>query len=305
MSISLLNLISTPVPVLNTLGLSLRVGLSSEDPKVFLPSEHYDAYLSVYSPEGILLDRLRLGQIPPNRRKFFEVSAITRKLVGDVDHLTVVHRVPSRLLAQGTNVEDEIELPNEADYFLFRSLIEYSFPQGGNGSVIYETPRNLNLSASSNTLSFTCQIVLSESVNSYVVLVNYSMDRSYSRIANYKFAIYSLAGALVATDQVAIGPFGIKVLDMARVISSHQIGSCRDPQDGTAAFTFIGYSDDAALLMMTVSASPSLGAVSVEHTHPPQAYLFPSQVSQQRVIKADAQEVWMEILSKLKADQLP
>lgn len=303
MRTSLLNLISTPVPVLNTLGLNLRVGLSSEDPMVGRhPSEDYEAYLSVYSPEGVLLTREHLGQIPVNRRRFFDITGVTRQLIPNLDHLAVVHRVPSRLLSQVSKVEDEMEFAEGPDYSYFRSMIEYSFLQGGNGSVIYETPHNLNLSASSNTLSFTCQIVLSDSVNSHVVLVNYSMDRSYSRIANYKFAVYSLAGEMVATDQVAIGPFGIKVLDMARMIPSRQIVRCRDPQDGIAAFTFIGYSEDAALVMMTVNASPSQGAVSVEHTHPPQAYLLPRRASQQRVIKADAQEVWKTILSKERAD---
>ena len=266
------------------------------------PSEEYESYLSVYAPEGVLLTREHLGRIPVNRRKFFDITGVTRQLIPTLDHLAVVHRVPSRLLSQVSKVEDEIEFSEGLDYSFFRSLIENSFPQGGNGSVIYETPHNLNLSASSNTLSFTCQIVLSDSVDSYVLLMNYSMDQSYSKIADYKFAVYSLAGDMVATDQVSIGPFGIKVLDMARVIPSHQIASCRDPKDRISAFTFIGYSEDAALLMMTVNASLSFGAVSVEHTHPSQAYLLPSRVSQQRVIKAEAQKAWKNILSKEQAD---
>ena len=53
MRISPLNLISTPMAVLNTVGVDLRVGLSSEDPMVGRnPSEPYEAYLSIYSPEG-------------------------------------------------------------------------------------------------------------------------------------------------------------------------------------------------------------------------------------------------------------
>ena len=161
MRTSLLNLISTPVPVLNALGLNLRVGLSSEDPMVGRhPSEPYEAYLSVYSPEGLLLERVHLGQIPANRRRFFDISVITRRLVPDLDHLTVVHRIPSRMSPESSDLEDEIEMSVEPDYSLFRSLIEYSYPEGGNGSVIYETPPRLNAGTSghrsSNTLTFTC-----------------------------------------------------------------------------------------------------------------------------------------------------
>ena len=62
MRISPLNLISTPIAVLNSVGLNLRVGLSSEDPMVGRnPSETYAAYLSVYSPGGVLLERQHLG----------------------------------------------------------------------------------------------------------------------------------------------------------------------------------------------------------------------------------------------------
>ena len=99
MRVSPLNLISTPVPVLNSLGLRLRVGLSSEDPMVGRhPTEAYEAYLSVYSPEGPLMERTHLGQILPSRRRFFDVSAIAGRLIPNVDHLAVVHRIPSRLM---------------------------------------------------------------------------------------------------------------------------------------------------------------------------------------------------------------
>lgn len=302
MRISLLNLISTPVPVLNTIGLNLRVGLSSEDPMVGrYPSEPYEAYLSVYSPEGVFLEREHLGEIPANRRRFFGISAITRRLVPQLDHLAVVHRIPSRLLAQVSSVEDEIEIPKEPDYSLFRSLIEYSFPGGGNGSVIYETPPRLNMGTSgpksSNTLTFTCQTVLSELVNTYVVLIHYSVNPFYADIATYNLGLYSLSGELVVSDRVTIGPFATKILDMARVIPERAVRSARDPQDGLSTFTFVGYSDDAAILVMAVNVAPDLGAVAVEHTHPPQAYVLPLVASYQRGVKANAQRMWKSILS--------
>ena len=61
MQVNLLNLISTPIPVLNSLGLELSVGLSSEDPVVGRsPNETFLAYLTVYSPEGKRLDLVSL-----------------------------------------------------------------------------------------------------------------------------------------------------------------------------------------------------------------------------------------------------
>jgi hypothetical protein len=265
------------------------------------PSEPYEAYLSVYSPEGLFIERKHLGEIPANRRRFFDISSITQKVVPDLDHLTVVHRIPSRLLSQVSSVEEQLELPAEPDYSMFRSLIEYSFPQGGNGSVIYETPPLLNMGTrgpkSSNTLTFTCQTVLSELVNTYVVLIHYSMNPLYSQIADYHFTLHSLSGERVLSDHVTIGPFGIKLLDMAQIIPRQWVEKEKDPHGHLSPFTFVGYSEDAALQVLLLNAAPTLGAVSVEHTHPPQAYLFPKDPAYQRKIKTDAQMAWKSILS--------
>ena len=302
MRVSPLNLISTPLPVLNSLGLRLRVGLSSEDPMAGRhPTEPYEAFLSVYSPEGLLLERINLGQIPPSRRRFFDVSATVGRLVPGADHLAVVHRIPSRLVASGSSVEDEIELANEPDYSLFRSVVEYSFPEGGNGSVIYETTPKLNAALpdarTSNTLTFTCQTVLSDVLNTHVILIHYSMNPAYSQIANYQFAVHSQSGEMVAAGQVAITPFSIKVLDMAQIIPKDAVTDQEDARDGLSSFTFVGNCDDAALQVIVVNSAPSLGAVAVEHTHPPQTYLFPWNSSYQREAKTAAQKIWRSILS--------
>lgn len=302
MRLSLLNFISTPVPVLNTLGLDLRVGLSSEDPMVERhPSEPYEGYLSTYSAEGLLLARRHLGQIPPDRRLFFDISGATRDLVSGLDHLSVIHRVPSRMLAQAFSIEEEVEIQKEPDYSFFRSLVEYSYPQGGNGSVIYETPPRLNSvtsqGRSSNTLTFTCQTVVSEIVNTYVVLVHYSVNPDYSQVANYHFALHSLSGERVLTEHVTVGPFAVRVLDMGQIIPEHIIERERDPQDGQSSFTFVGYSEDAALMVVVLNTAPSLGAVAVEHTHPTQTYLLPWDSNYQRAAKADAQRNWKSIMS--------
>lgn len=298
MEISLLNLISTPVASLNSLGLDLKVGLSSEDPMVRgKPSEPYEAYLTVYSPEGVFLVREHLGRIPPERRRLFDISSITRRLVPDLDHLSVVHRIPTRLLDQAGGVEGKIVFDEEPDYGYFRSLVQYSYPGGGNGSVIYETPPGLNSGRPTNTLTFTCQIVLSEQLNTHLLLINSSMDPAYSRIANYNFAIHSSSGEQVASSHVTVGPFGIKVLDMAQIIPPEAVESEKDPQDGISAFTTVGYCDDAALMSVVLNTSPALGAVALEHTHPPQTYLFPYQANQQRAIKSAAVAGWESRLS--------
>lgn len=302
MRVSLLNLISTPVAVLNSLGLDLRVGLSSEDPTTLnRPSEHYRAFLTTYSPEGVFLDRTDLGEIPPNRRRYFDVTNITRQFVPNSDHLAVVHRVPSSLLSQVSRVEDEIELAEEPTYTLFRSLVEYSYPHGGNGALVYETPHGLNSGARGgrppSTLTFTCQAVLSDVVNTYAILIHYSVDPAYSSVVSYNFALYSMSGEQVASDSIALGPFSINLLDMARIIPQKLVDQERDSRDGLSTFTFVGYCESAVLPTIFVNAAPSLGAVAVEHTHPPQGYLYPHDPGQRNKIKSAAQAAWKSLIS--------
>ena len=267
------------------------------------PSESYEAFLTIYSPEGLFLERVHLGQIPDHRRRYFDISAVTQNFVPEGDHLAVVHRVPSRLLGQVSSVEEEIELPGEPDYSFFRSLVEYSFPQGGNGSVIYETPPHLNVGASSNSLTFTNQIVLSKEMHSYLIVINHSVNPSYSRIAEFFFGIHCLSGELAVSNDVRIGPFGIQILDMRRLIPKHIVAREKDPKDGLSWFTFVGGSDNAALMVLGVNVSPALRAVSVEHTHPPQAYLVPKDRSLQAQVKVRARSNWRSILTASPGDR--
>ena len=160
MNISLLNLISTPVAVLNSLEVGTRVGLSSEDPKLQrLPSEEYQVYASVYSAEGVFIGREHVGAIPPHRRKFFNISEISKKYVMGSDHLCVVHRVPNSLLSEVDNVEELVEADSMPDYSLFRSLVEYSYPGGGNASIIYETPPGMNVIHRENAHPRPCHLL--------------------------------------------------------------------------------------------------------------------------------------------------
>ena len=299
MLISPLNLLSTPMAVLNSIGLNLRVGLSSEDPMVGRSqSEPYEVYLSIYSPEGSLLQRPHLGHIPVNRRKYLDVSKVTQELVPGLDHLTVVHRIPSSLASQLSDPSEDIELEKKPNYSLFRSAVEYSYPGGGNGSVVYETTPRLNDGQrSSNTFTFTCQTVLSESVNTHVILINSSVDPAYSTIVNFVYGLHSSSGELVWTDNVSVGPFGVKILDLASLVPSGIVSRERDPDDGITAFNLIGYSEEASVTVLLVNAAPSLGAVAVEHTHPPQAYIFPYSAGYKRTAKEGARQAWKSILS--------
>ena len=136
-----------------------------------------------------------------------------------------------------------------------------------------------------------------------MVLIHYSVEPSYSTMADFGFAMFSLSGEQVVSEHVTVGPFSVKILDMARIIPASVLERERDPQDGHAAFTLKGYCDGAVQIPLFVNAASDLGAVGVEHSHPPQTYLFPPQANLRRKIKADAENEWDTILAKGMSSQ--
>jgi hypothetical protein len=301
--VSLLNLISTPIPVLNSLGLDTRVGLSSDDPVGGRrPSEAFEAYLTIYAPDGRRLERVELGEIPPHRRRTFDISSMTRTRVPHDDHLTVVHRIPQRLL-RGAGPDAAVELaPDDADFAMYRSLIEYSLPGGGSGSVIYETPPGLNVRRPgrplSTTLTFTSKVALSEAVGTYVVVTNYSMDPAYTTTAAWTFALFAPSGERVGSGHRAVRPFTVAVIDArAELVAGAAVA--HRAIDELACFGFVGYSDDAALIPVVLQVAPSLGGVAIEHTHPAQAYTVPARADQASVLKLRALAAWRKRLAEI------
>ena len=307
MQVQLLNLISTPVPVLNSLGLELSVGLSSEDPAIGQsPAETYLAYLTVYSPEGEILERSLLGEVPPRRRRQFALSAITRKLVPSRDHLVVVHRVPARLAAQVQSIENPLEMDSQPSYPMWRSLIQYAYPGKGNGSVIYETPPRLNVrrpgAPPSTTLTFTSKIVFSSQVNTVVVPIHYSMDPGYSATSRYHYLLFDQEGHEVLSRTVTLPAFSVRVLDILRELPEALIQKVTDSTDEFAVFTFVAYSEDAALAPLILNLAPALGGVSVEHTHPAQSFLLPYDDKDKGRMKSAAISAWRNRESRIDAE---
>jgi hypothetical protein len=307
MKTSLLNLISTPIPVLNSLGLDLAVGLSSEDPiGGRRPSEAFEAFASIYGADGRLVERRHLGQIPPHRRRMFDLTAVTRPLVKD-DHLVVAHRIPARLLAGGRDPDAVVELDaSDADFAMYRSLVQYSFPGGSHGSVIYETPPNFNVSrpgrAPASTLTFTSKITVSADVETALALIHYSTDPAYARAARYAYVLFGSDGDRVGAGAVTVAPFTVGLVRVRDALAPGTLARCASADDGLAWLGYVGYSTDAALIPLILTIAPRRGSVSVEHTHPAQAYTLPAKPEDKHKVKARAVALWAE---RMTADKGP
>jgi hypothetical protein len=303
MRCALQNLISTPVAVLPRLDLRVGIGLSSEDPIVGRhQSEPYETYVSVYAPNGVLASRLDLGRIEPHRRRFIDVSSLVEPFGFNDNHLVVAHRVPSSLAARFGVVDEPVVFTESPDYELFRSYVQYCYPkaQGAHGGVIYEVPPRFNESLPGKhppiVLTFTTKVVLSPIVTTSILLINYSTNPSYSTSADYRFTVHGSDGSQKAIGRQVVAPFTIGVLDLSHIISKDDVRRAEDSQDGLSHFCFYGICENASVAVLVLNLAPTLGGVSIEHTHPTQGYIVASPGIKQR-IKREAVEAWRGLLT--------
>src|SRR4051812_34053467 len=99
------HLLSTPVPLLPTLGIETHIGLSGEDPEgKRLDRQGFAVWLTAYSPKGQRARRWKIGDVAGSARRFFNLSALTKDFGFQEPHLCAVHRVPADL-----NVTDAID----------------------------------------------------------------------------------------------------------------------------------------------------------------------------------------------------
>jgi hypothetical protein len=63
----------------------------------------------------------------------------------------------------------------------------------------------------------------------------------------------------------------------------------------------VGYSTDAAMIPLILTLAPGRGSVSVEHTHPAQAYTLPARAEDKHKVKGRAVTLWKARLDAAQA----
>jgi hypothetical protein len=218
------------------------------------------------------------------------------------NHLVVAHRVPSSLAARFGVVDEPVGLTESPDYELFRSYVQYSYPtgQGAHGGVIYEVPPRFNETLPGKrppiVLTFTTKVVLSPIVTTSILLINHSTDPSYTTSADYRFAVHGADGSQKAVGRQVVAPFTIGVLDLRQIVSKDEVLRAEDPHDRLSHFCFYGICENASVAVLVLNLAPTLGGVSIEHTHPTQGYVVASPGIKHR-IKQEAVEAWRGLLT--------
>ena len=294
-----IDLITTPVAVLGDLGVTTKLGLSADDPLGMRNrDEHYRVLVTLYDPGGRFAERVELDPLHPGERRLVDLGEIAGNRFGGEKHLAVVHRVPVSLCPVG---EDPTEMApaRHGDFAMYRSMIQYGYPGGGHGGVIYETPPALNASAgggkTSGTLTFTSKIATAPAVDTTLILVHYSVDPDYARDAGYRFRIHDGGGRLCAEREIRVAPFTVAAVSIGEALAAEATGA-EDGGNGArlrpALHSLVGWSKEASFLVLFLQTRRDSGFVAVEHAHPPQTYLLPREPETQRKVKSDAIGIW-------------
>lgn len=280
---SALDLITTPVGVLNGFGLETRVGLSGEDPlAVRRQGEGFRLLLSWYDPEGRAAGREELPPLAPGERRLLDLGTLARARFGAADVLAVVHRVPLGLCPEG----DPAAMPapdDHGDFDLFRTMVEYGWPDGGRGGVIYEMPPRFNAGPRpASTLVFSSKLAFGAATETVLCLLNYSLDPEWRRAVSLPLRIHDSAGALRTERTVTALPFRPTLIPLRDLVGP-----------GTfATYSLVGWSRDGSVVPLFLQLNRQRRSIAVEHSHPPQSYLLTVDPAERFRIKERAVAQW-------------
>lgn len=298
MGIPVLDLITTPVAVLNGLGLRTAVGLSADDP---LSTRHigdrYRSFVTYYGPDGMLSDRCELPELRAHERRLVDLTDPAAKRFGAADCIAMVHRVPESLCPRGVDpTTAEIDMSAHDDYAMYRTMVQYGLPEGGHGGVIYETPPHLNdargRSRQSTTLTFSSKIVVSDTVDTILLLLHLSVDPGYRHTATYRFRLHRPDGTPVVESETSVPAFTPRTLSVREMLAANGRAHELLSSDGLQCLSLVGWSADAALLTLFLQMDARTRSVAIEHAHPPQTYLLPADNAIRAQLKSRAVERW-------------
>lgn len=293
-----IDLITTPIAVLNGMGLTTKAGLSADDP---LASRHtdesYRVIVTFYDPEGRLAQRREYDVLKPGERRLLDLGAEARSLCGSESCLSVVHRVPMSICPAGADpTAKSPEKFSHGDFAMYRCMAQYGLPNGGHGGVIYETPPGLNATGNrrwpSTTFTFTSKVAITDTLDTTLLMLHYSVSPDYKRHTKFRLRLFDSSGAALCEHEVPLKPFTAATVSIAGLLSSDVKARLYAQGNGIGLITLVGWCTDAALLMLFVQTDKTSGSVSMEHAHPPQTYLLPSDQATRGRLKAAAIAQW-------------
>lgn len=261
----LLHLVSTPIAIMAKHGLRTYAGVTGDDPlNVRNIGTTYLVLLSIYC-KGQLVGRIMAGFVRAHEHYFINLDdEIAKQGWSDTATLCVVHRIPTQYLS-GDRLNDTPVTQTHKDFSMYRTVVQYAVDGGGMGSVIYETPPNLNMTGKKpHFLSFSNKIYLHPENDSLLTFLNYSVSSDYTQAADVKIEFRDEAGTCIGNHSLTVPAMDfscIRVSDILSFVTSPFV-------------SFTVASVTSALIPLSVVVHRPTGGVSVEHSHPPQEYMM-------------------------------
>lgn len=261
----LLHLVSTPIAIMARQGLKTFAGVTGDDPSNARNAGiSFLVLLSVFG-QGRLLGRIMVGTVSTHEHYFIDVDAeVAKHGWTDIASLCAVHRIPSQYIS-GDSLIDDIVMETHGDFTMYRTVVQYAIEDKGMGSVIYETPPNLNVTGRKpHFLSFSNKIYLHPDTENHICLLNYSVSPDYSQSADVKIVFRDASGACIGRESITVSAFDFGCVQVDKFVRA-----------GPSTFvSFTAASVSSALIPLSVVVNRASGGVSVEHSHPPQEYMM-------------------------------
>ena len=287
-----LDLISTPIAILNATALQTRAGISGDDPLCErMIGERFRVLISFFDPTGIFAERVELEPIGPGERRLVDLSGLARERFGAQNALAIVHRVPFSVCPPGQEPDKTEISGNPHDNFdLLRVMVEYGYAGRGKGAVIYETPPGINGARrkAQSALILSSKIAVSQQQNTSMLLINMSEDLSYRGRVTARARVFSADGQEAVAREIEVAPFSFVLLSMRDWL----LETGRPVGDDLETYSVVAWSREGALIPLFLQTHERTGSVSIEHSNPPQVYLLPVTQAERFRIKNEAVAHW-------------
>jgi hypothetical protein len=216
------------------------------------------------------LDRLAPGDI--RKVSIDELLAEHPEVPGDEQLLCTLHMVPADLVGK-----EAVDLPSKtmmAHVSASDDFIEYhQRPKGVVTGVAYQTgPLNdRRLSSTRTTVCQAPKVIVSEPVDTLMLLMNVSTSFDYDDTVRMDFWILGPNGERVARSHVEVPPFGFRLVSTTEVLK--RAGKLEEYRAGGGIGMFLGYSKNGTVVPISLTRHKETGAIACDHTLPPVFYL--------------------------------
>lgn len=188
------------------------------------------------------------------------------------DVLGILHLVPDDALGQETC---EVAVPElMAHTFATDDFVEYYSYRGDVVTgVAYQTgPMNdARLSSTRTTTIQAPKIIVSDRVDTILLLMNTSTSLDYDNEVTLRFRILDAAGETLAASLITVPPFTFRLLSARDVLAEegaldrfHEAGGCG---------TLFGLATNGTVVPLSMTRNDATGAIAVDHTLPPVYYV--------------------------------